>query len=174
MSSESVSAGNRVFPSQVRLFLFVLGLLGAPMAFTAQAPAEDFVTGVVVDAQGQPVAGAKVGTAFRLAATFASTQTLMGYGQSEVLTDSKGAFSLPAAPIRYTKVLVAAGADGSMGFVVRAAGAPAQIRLLPSAQLDLAILKSFGAKTGISFDLMAGGSAVGYGMMSAPKNTFIS
>jgi thiol-disulfide isomerase/thioredoxin len=117
----------------------------------------------VIDSQVQPVAGAKVGTAFRLAPTFAETQTLVGYGPSTVVTDSEGAFSLPAAPIRYTKVLVAAGVEGSMGFVVRGTANSTQIRLQPAAKLDLEILKSFGSVKQVSFDLMAGGSAVGYG-----------
>jgi thiol-disulfide isomerase/thioredoxin len=158
----------------MRSFIRALSLLLLPWAVGAQAPAVDHVTGTVVDAKGNPVAGAKVGTAFRLAPSFEATEILVGYGPSSVITDSKGTFSLPAAPIRYTKVLVAAGPDGSMGFVVRGAANTAQIRLQAAAKLDVEFVKDFGAIEQIGFDLMAAGSAVGYGdATAAVKRTLL-
>jgi thiol-disulfide isomerase/thioredoxin len=153
--------------------LLIQALFFMPLAAYAQTTPEDIVKGMVVDAKGQPVAGAKVGTAFRLAATLADTQTMLGYGKSTVVTDASGAFSTPAAPIRYTKVLVAVDAEGSMGFVVREAGRPVRIQLLRPAQLSVDVSKSFGSKTPVSFDLMAGGSAVGYGDLPNMKGGFV-
>jgi thiol-disulfide isomerase/thioredoxin len=90
-----------------------------------------------------------------------------------VVTDSNGTFSLPAASVSYTKVLVASGAEDSMGFVVRGAADSAQIRLLPAAKLDVQFDKNFGSIKSIGFDVMAGGSTVGYGEASAGvKKTF--
>ncbi len=151
-----------------------LALLLLPMLASAQAAAAgDVVTGRVVDAAGRPVAGAKVGTAFRLASSFAKTETVMGWGQPPVISDPTGAFSIPAAPIRYTKVLVAAGSDGSMGFIVREPAGPLQIRLSKPAQLDLDVVKTFGTRKPISFDLIAGGSAVGYGDAALGRSAFV-
>ena len=145
-----------------------------PILVRAQTgPSGDVVSGVVVDAAGRPVAGAKVGTAFRLASSFAKTETVIGWGQPPVISDPMGAFSIPAAPIRYTKVLVAAGSDGSMGFIVRGPSGPAQIRLSKPAQLDLEVVKTFGSKKPISFDLIAGGSAVGYGDAAPGRSGFV-
>jgi thiol-disulfide isomerase/thioredoxin len=128
---------------------------------------------VVVDAAGRPVAGAKVGTAFRLASSFAKTQTIIGWGQPAVVSDVAGAFSIPAAPIRYTRVLVAAGSDGSMGFIVRGPSAPLEIRLAKPVQLDLEVVKTFGSRRPIAFDLMAGGSALGYGEAAMGITAFV-
>jgi hypothetical protein len=59
-----------------------LAALLLPLWANAQSPpAETFVTGVVFDAQGHPVAGAKVGTAFRLASSYADTRVIIGYDQ---------------------------------------------------------------------------------------------
>jgi thiol-disulfide isomerase/thioredoxin len=148
---------------QAKLFLVAMSLMFPPWAAIAQTPAVELVTGTVIDSRGRAVAGAKVGTAFRLAQSSAETEVIIGYDQPAVVTDSNGRFSIPAARIRYTKVLVAAGSDGSMAFVVRGSANTGQIRLQPAARLDLEVIKNFGSLSGASFDLMAGGSTLAYG-----------
>jgi thiol-disulfide isomerase/thioredoxin len=159
---------------QAKFFLVAMSLMFPPWVATAQTPAAELVTGTVIDSQGRVVAGAKVGTAFRLAQSFARTEVIIGYDQPPAVTDSNGRFSIPAAGIRYTKVLVAAGSDGSMAFVVRGSANTAQIRLQPAARLDLEVIKNFGSIKDVSFDLMAEGSAVGYGSASTTeKKSFV-
>jgi thiol-disulfide isomerase/thioredoxin len=152
-----------------------LAALLIPLWANAQSPpAETFVTGAVFDAQGHPVAGAKVGTAFRLASSYADTRVIIGYDQPPGVTDSKGAFRVPAAQVRYSKVLVAA-ANGLMGFVVKGTANTAQIQLLPAAKMEVRIAKGFGTEGPIGFDLMAGGSTVGYGTsVPAVKKMFLA
>jgi thiol-disulfide isomerase/thioredoxin len=156
--------------------LRVLIVLLFPLAALAQAPPPSgkLVTGTVIDAQGRAVAGARVGTGFRFGASFAETKTVMGYADSQVVTDARGAFSLPAAAIAWTKVLVASGPGDTLGFVVRGSADTAEIRLLSPAKLDVQFAKPFGAKNGVSFDVMAGGSAVGYGeAIAGVKSTVV-
>lgn len=155
--------------------LSICTLALSPLLACAQSAAGDAVKGVVVNEAGQVVAGAKVGTAFRLASTTEKTETMLGYATSTVASDAAGAFELPAAAIRYTKVLVAMGTDGTMGFVVRNANEPVRIRLGPPAQLEVEFAKTFGtSRRPFSFDLMAANSAVAYGSQPLGKARFIA
>ena len=149
-------------------------LMLSPALTYAQSAGNEVVTGVVLSEAGEVVAGAQVGTALRLAATTEKIETMLGYGPSTVVSNAAGAFTIPAATIRYTKVLVARGSDGSMGFVVRNANEPVKIQLGPPALLEIEIVKAFGStRKPISFDLMADGSAVGYASMAFGKAHFI-
>ena len=156
-----------------RFLLQMFALWVVPMLVHAQAPTHETVKGVVTNEAGQPVAGAKVGTAFRLGSSFSTTQTIIRWEQPPVVTDAAGAFAIDAATIRYTKVLVAASENGTMGFVVRAADQPVVIRLAPPAVLKINLSKGFGSPTPVSFDLVSAGSAVGYGVMSPGTAQFI-
>lgn len=140
----------------------LLMLCLASAALAAQA-----VQGVVVDAAGKPVAGAQVGSSFTLADRFAQIRVQIGYSSAPVLSDSAGAFSIPAAAISYTHALVAKGKDGTLGYTLREDSVPARIVLLPPAHLSVQVLKPFGQQHPLGADLFAGGSTVAYATVTA-------
>jgi len=109
------------------------------------------------------VPGARVGSSLAFAPVIEQVKVQIGYGAAPAITDARGAFSVPAAPIAYTHVLVAAGLDGTLGFAAREDSAPTRIVLRAPARLKLEIVKRFGHQHPFSIDLIAAGSAVGYG-----------
>jgi thiol-disulfide isomerase/thioredoxin len=123
------------------------------------------VTGTVIDAHGNPVPGARVGSAFTLAKSVSETKLSIGYGPSSVVTDASGRFAMPAAPVGYSQVLVAAGPDGTLGFAKKAFPAPTEIPLAKPSRLKVVVSKAFGHGPPFGFDLRAGESAVGYGIV---------
>lgn len=141
---------------------------------SSRTVAAELVTGSVVDAAGKPVAGASVGTAFQLAPTRETTRVIIGYNQPPVKTDSRGSFDIPAAVVAYSHVLVAAGRDGAMGFVIRKPDAPLQIRVLTPSSLQVRLLRKPTIRKPVSADLTAGGSAVGYGIISGESAAFVA
>jgi thiol-disulfide isomerase/thioredoxin len=150
--------------SGIRLGTLV-GALALITLANMQVRGADTVTGVVVDAHGNPVPGARVGSALTLAPTVSETKLDIGYGPSSVVTDASGRFAMPAAPIGYTQVLVAAGPDGTLGFATKAFPAPTRIRLAKPSRLKVVVAKPFGHGPPFSFDLRAGASTVAYGTM---------
>jgi thiol-disulfide isomerase/thioredoxin len=136
----------------------------------------DAITGTVVDTAGHPVAGAKVGSSFSLAATAAQTKVQLGYSTPAVMSDSTGRFRIPAdiaATIGYSNVLVAAGPDGSLGFAAKSSTAPTQIRLSAPARMTVKVAKRFGnQRESYGLDLLAHGSAVGYGAVTGGSGEF--
>jgi thiol-disulfide isomerase/thioredoxin len=127
-----------------------------------------------VDAAGQPVVGASVGTAFQLAATRAKTRVIIGYNQPPVTTDSRGSFNIPASLVAYSHVLVAAAPDGAMGFAIKGPDAPVQIRILTPTDLQVTLMRKAGIQKPVAVELAAGGSAVGYGDISGGSAEFIA
>jgi thiol-disulfide isomerase/thioredoxin len=143
------------------------------LACTSAAFPAEFATGTVVDMHGDPVAGARVGTSFTLAPTIADVKVQISYGDPPVISGTDGAFSIPAAPIGYTHVLVAAGKDGSLGFAPRQAATPTRIVLRKPARLNVKIVKGFGHRQPFAIDLMAAGSAVAYATVSGTAAEFV-
>ncbi len=136
------------------------------------------ITGEVVDGQGHPVAGALVGSSFSLSPRPGGTKVQIGYGQAAVASNSRGSFLIPpdlAATIEYSTVIVAEGPDGSLGFAAKSAAGPNQIRLSVPARLTITVAKHFGhPRTNYSFDLLANGSAIGYGDVTGGSSTFLA
>jgi thiol-disulfide isomerase/thioredoxin len=128
---------------------------------------------MVVDERGEPIAGARVGTSFTLARTFGATKVQISYADPPVVSDRAGSFNIPAAAIAYTQVLVAAGSDGTLGFANRQNSAPTRIVLRKPALLKVQIEKNFGHPRTFSIDLVAAGSAVGYGSVTGAAAEFI-
>ncbi|HEV2701818.1 MAG TPA: redoxin domain-containing protein [Steroidobacteraceae bacterium] len=145
---------------KIRSVFFLLAVLVATQALAAD------VTGVVLDSGGSPVAGARVGSSFALSKTAAQTKVQIGYGEPAVVTDATGRFSIPAASIGYSKVVVAAGPDGSLGFGEKSFPAQTTIRLARASSLSVEVTKPFGKQSLHSFDLNAFGSTVGYGAVT--------
>jgi len=139
---------------------------------SVEASGADMVTGTVVDAAGKPVQGARVGSSLTVMQKASDTKVQIGYDASDVLTDASGRFSIPAAPIGYTHVLVAAGPDGSLGFASKASPAATQIRLFAPAKLKIALLKPFGHRVPHTFDLVSGGSSLGYASLRGSSAEF--
>jgi len=139
----------------------------------APAVGTDFVIGTVEDASGRPVPGAAVGSSYALGPTLAQTRVQIGYGQPPVVTDGKGTFKIPAAGISYTHVLVAATADGRLGYAAKQGSGPTAIRLGRPARLKIDAMKSFGARALISVELLAQGSAVGYATMRGGRGALV-
>ena len=140
---------------------------------TRSAVCADLVTGTVVDVQGHPVAGARVGTSFALFETIAGTRVQISYSDPPVLTDAAGSFSIAAAPIGYTHALVAAGNDGTLGYAIRGSAGPTRIVLKKPARLKVQILKRFGHPHSFSIDLVSGGSTVAYGSLPGATAEFV-
>jgi thiol-disulfide isomerase/thioredoxin len=82
-------------------------------------------------------------------------------------------FSIPAAPIGYTHVLVAKGTDGTLGFAPREDSVPVRIMLLPPAHLNVKISKRFGHHHPLGGELVANGSAVGYATVAVQPTEFL-
>lgn len=145
----------------------VLAAVLSLMLVAAPALGAEVATGIVVDAQGHPVRGAEVGSSFTLGESSGTTRVQIRYSDPPVRTDSRGAFSIPAAPIAYTHVLVAAGQDGTLGFALRTESAPTRIVLERPALLDVTINKPFGHPVpAFGAELMFLGSVVGYAAVS--------
>lgn len=138
------------------------GALICALAASAAIPAEEVVSGRVIDAAGRPVAGAQVGTSFRFADTPEKMKLQISYADPPVLTDAKGGFSMPAAKISYTRAVVAR--KGKLiGFAMRNGTTSPQIRLTPAAHLDLTVVKRFGSQQRTGVDLVKDGSVLAYG-----------
>jgi thiol-disulfide isomerase/thioredoxin len=151
--------------------LAVVALALVPFATPAVGGA-DLVTGIVVDAEGHPVQAARVGTSLTLAQSPSQTKVQIGYDASTVLTDARGTFAIPAAPIGYSRVLVAAGPDGSLGFAAKAFPSPTRIRLRRAAKLKVSIFKPFGHSGAFAFDLLSADSALAYASLSGTRAEF--
>jgi len=136
------------------------------LASRAAPGADNTVSGVVLDSIGRPVAGARVGTSFGLSDTAPGIKVQVGYSDPAVVTDALGRFSLAAAPIAYTHVLVAAGPYGALGTAIKHFPGQTTLRLAPRSRMELHVDKRFGTRGGAtSFDVMLNGSAVAYGMV---------
>jgi thiol-disulfide isomerase/thioredoxin len=166
-----VTASKPARRSQRRWFTLLLVVLP-----TLPAAGADAITGTVMDAAGHPVAGAKVGTSFGLSPNAAQIKVQIGYSQAPVVSGSTGSFRIPAdvaTTIGYSNVLVAAGPDGSLGFVAKSSVTPNQIHLSEPARLTVKVVKRFGQHgSTYGIDLMAHGSAIGYGEVAGDSSEF--
>jgi thiol-disulfide isomerase/thioredoxin len=153
----SATGGSRIWRATALLMLLLAG----------PALAAEAVRGRVVDAAGEPVAGAEVGTSFALAGSLAETRVQISYGGPPVVCDATGSFSIPAAPIGYTHMLVAKGRDGMMGYAIRQDSAPARIILQLPAHLTIQVSKSFGEQHPWGVDFATNGATAGYATVTA-------
>lgn len=153
--------------------LVLTGALALTCPASRAAAGTDTVSGVVLDSAGRPVAGARVGTSFSLSDTAPEIKVQVGYGQPAVETDSQGHFSLPAAPIAYTHVLVAAGPNGALATATKRFPASTTLQLARPSRLKVDVDKHFGTRGIASFDLMSGGSAVAYGTLPGRSAGFV-
>jgi len=71
-------------------------------------------------------------------------------------------------------VLVAAGPNGSLGTAIKRFPASTTLRLAQPSRLKVDVDKRFGTRGISSFDLMSGGSAVGYGTLPGRSAEFIA
>jgi thiol-disulfide isomerase/thioredoxin len=143
------------------------------LLIAAKALGADVATGLVVDANGNPVTRAQVGSSFTIAQAFGQTKVQISYGDPPVLSDARGAFSIPLAPIAYTHVLVAAGKDGTLGFARRQDSVSTRIVLRAPARLQLSVTKQFGHQHPFSVDLIASGSTVGYAKVASAQEQLL-
>jgi thiol-disulfide isomerase/thioredoxin len=145
-------------------------------AFSSLAVSDDaeVVRGKVLDRGGKPIAGARVGSAFRLAPNVDNTDVLLGYERSSIVSNATGTFTIPAQAVAYTKALVAKGLDGSLGYVVRKGSPPIVIRLDHPGRLSLKAVTHFGSGKSVGVDLAASGSAVAYGAVEGGKADFVA
>jgi len=135
------------------------------LASSQAAAGSDTVPGVVLDSAGRPVPGARVGTSFALSDRAPQIKVQVGYSDPPVVTDALGRFSLPAAPIAYTHVLVAASPDGELATAIKRFPGDTTLRLAPHSRMELEVDKRVRAGGATSFDVMLDGSAVAYGIV---------
>jgi thiol-disulfide isomerase/thioredoxin len=159
-----------------RLVGLALRQFGALLILLLAAPAfpGGLARGVVVDAAGKPAVGAQVGSSFTLADSLAGTRVQISYSDPAVICDAAGSFSMPAAPISYTHVLVAKGRDGTLGYAMREDAVPTRIVLLPAAHLVVQVSKPFGQQHPWIGHLVAKGSTVGYVPVTAQPTDLLA
>lgn len=132
----------------------------------------DLIEGTVLNSDGKPVVGAKVGTSFKLGERGKPTSIIVGYDQPPAITDTAGHFALSKATAGYSKVLVALDGRGNAGIVPNHSGAA--IKLAPGSQLDLSIWRPDTLALESNVELLLNGFPVAYGTLAQGRKSMFT